>query len=57
MVHTQPIHTNGAQFTSPSAVNGLWVEKHDNRRSSIDKIKTIIEHVGEDPAQFKVRFD
>ena len=57
MVHTQPIHSNGARFRLPLEVNGFWVEKHDNRQALIDKIKTIIEHVGQDPARFKVRFD
>ena len=56
MVNTQPIHSNGARFTMPLEVNGLWVEKNDNRRALIDKIRTIIKHVGQDPAQFKVRF-
>ena len=56
MVHTQPIHSNGTRFRLPLEVNGFWIEKHDNRQA-IDKIKTIIEHVGQAPAQFKVRFD
>ena len=57
MVHTQPIHSNGDPFHLPLEVNGLWVEKHDNRQALINKTKTIIEHVGQDPAKFKVRFD
>ena len=57
MVHTQPIHSNGARFRVPIEVNGLWVEKHDSRQALIEKIKTIIQRVGQDPAQFKVRFD
>ena len=57
MVHTQPIHSDGARFRVPAEVNGLWVEKHGRRQAVIAKIKTIIQHVGQDPAQFKVRFD
>ena len=56
MVHTQPIHSNGNPFRSPMEVNGLWVDKDGDRRALINKTKTIIEHVGQDPAQFKVRF-
>ena len=56
MVHTQPIHSNGDRFKYPTKVNGLWVEKHDNHHALITKTKTIIKHVGQDPAQFKVRF-
>ena len=55
MVHTQPIHSNGGRFKYPTEVNGLWVEKHDNHHALITKTKTIIKHVGQDPAQFKVR--
>ena len=56
MVHTQPTHSNGERFTSPVEVRGLWVERHDNRPALIDKIRTIVVHIGQAPAQFKVRF-
>ena len=56
MVHVQPIHSNGAPFTSPTEVNGLFVERHDNTSALIDKTKAIIEQVGQDPSQFSVRF-
>ena len=56
MVHTQPIHSNGAPFTHPLEMNGLYIEKHDNHKALVNKTKAIIEHVGRDPAQFKVRF-
>ena len=56
MVHVQPIHSNGASFTSPTEVNGLFVEKHDNTSALIDKTKAIIKHVGQDPSLFGIRF-
>ena len=56
MVHIQPFHSNGAPFKYPVEVNGLYVEKHDNRRALVNKTKAIIEHVGQDPSQFRVRF-
>ena len=56
MVHVQPIHSNGAPFTSPTEVNGLFVERHDNKSALIDKTKAIIQLVGQDPAQFSIRF-
>ena len=55
IVHTQPIHRNGDGFTSPSEVNGLWVELNDNQTQLLAKVRKIIEDVGQDPAQFKVR--
>ena len=57
MVHTEPLHSNGAPFTAPIEVNGLWVERADSRRALIRKIQTIIRHVGQDPARFTVRRD
>ena len=56
MVHIQPFHSNGAPFKYPVEVSGLYVEKHDNRRALVNKTKAIIEHVGQDPSQFSVRF-
>ena len=56
MVHTEPVHSNGNAFTVPREVGGLYVEAHDNQSMLITKTKTIIERVGQDPAQFKVRF-
>ncbi|MXY21035.1 MAG: hypothetical protein F4Y49_06830 [Dehalococcoidia bacterium] len=55
MVHTRPVHSNGDQFTSPHEVNGLYVERHDNRVALRNKTVTIIEQIGQDPSQFKVR--
>ena len=55
MVHTRPVHSNEDQFTSPLEVNGLYVERHDNRVMLRNKTVTIIEHIGQDPSQFKVR--
>ena len=56
MVHTQPVHSNGMPFTYPFEMNGLYVEKHDNRKALVNKTRAIVEHVGQDPSQFKVRF-
>ena len=56
MVHTQPVHSNGASFTYPFELNGLFIERHDNRKALVNKTKAIVEHVGQDPSQFKVRF-
>ena len=55
MVHTQPVHSNGNGFSNPLKVNGLYVERHDNLIGLRNKTMTIIQHVHQDPAQFKVR--
>ena len=56
MVHTQPIHKNGAPFKRPTEVNGLYVERFDNITALIRKTQFIIEQRDQDPAQFSVRF-
>ena len=55
MVHTQPFHSNGNPFTYPIEVNDLWVERHDNRKALINKIRAIVEHVSQNPASIRVR--
>ena len=57
MVHTEPVHSHGANFASPVQVNGLYVEKNVSAPASISHAIAIITHVGQDPAQFRVRFD
>ncbi len=56
MVSTEPFHPNGSPITNPLAVNGWFISKHGSGRTMIRRTKRIIEHVGQDPAQFKVRF-
>ena len=56
MVHTQPIHKNGAPFKRPTEVNGLYVERFDNITALIRKTQFIIEQRDQDPSTFKVRF-
>ena len=58
IVHTSPIHSNGNEFKQPREVNGFWVEGDTNvgAPSLIGNAKVVIEHVGQDPSQFRVRF-
>lgn len=64
IVHSQPNHSNGTPFKKPVNVDGVYVETHGNssgpfRKSStgfVNRTKVIIESVGQDPAQFSVRF-
>ena len=43
-------------MVQPVPVNQFHVETHYSARDCVRHAKTIIEHVGQDPAQFKVRF-
>ena len=56
LVHTQPVHRDGASFTSRGELNGLYVERHGSSVALLNRTRAIIEHVGQDPAQFSVRF-
>ena len=56
MVNREPVHSNGNPFRSSAEVNGLYIELDHSLSGLREMTKTIIEHVGQDPAQFKVRF-
>ena len=56
MVHTQPVHGDGRSFRSLSKVNEVYVERHGNSIHLLDRTRSIIEHAGQDSAQFSIRF-
>ncbi len=55
IVHTEPVHGTGKRFRSPSKVGSLYVDRLSGARSGPASL-SIIKHVGQDPARFKVRF-
>lgn len=57
LVATSPFHASGARFESPYQMDSLYIETHGVVGLKLRNIKTIIEHVHQDPAQFKLRFD
>ena len=57
LVNTKPRHRSRRKFRSPSEeINGLFVELDYRPDSHVKNAKTIIEHVGQNPADFGVRF-
>ena len=56
IVHTEPFHESGRPFDVSLQVESLYVHRHGGNVYSTKACRTIIEHVGQDPAQFKVRF-
>ena len=56
IVHTEPLHESGRPFDVSPQVESLYVHKHGGNVYSTNACRTIIEHVGQNPAQFKVRF-
>ncbi len=58
LVNTEPVHSDGKAFINQRRIaSGLYLELNYNAASLINNAKAIINHVGQDPAQFKVRFD
>lgn len=56
LVSTAPSHQTGNPMRTPREVNSLYVEVHYQASQCARNAKTIIQHVGQDPADFKVRF-
>lgn len=57
LVAERPFHPNGEKFSSSEQVENLWIEKRYTAPNQVRNTLTIIKHVGQDPAQFRVRFD
>ncbi len=56
LVSTDPTHPTGQPMTTPVEVNPFYVEMNQSARGCVRNAEIIIEHVGLDPADFKVRF-
>ncbi len=57
LVANDPVHSTGKKFRDPEQVETVWIEKDYVIPNLAENARTIIRHVGQDPAQFKVRFD
>ena len=57
LVANDPVHSTGKKFHDPEHVETVWIEKDYLIPNLVENARTIIRHVGQDPAQFKVRFD
>ena len=55
LISTAPTHSDGKPFSALEKIESLYIETHDNHPSIVKYARRIIEHVGQDPAQFKVR--
>ena len=57
LVATSPVHPDRKKFSAPHEIGPVYIEKNYSAQNLVINARTIIEHVGQDPAQFKVRFD
>ena len=55
-VAASPVHPSGNDFRSGVRIESLYVEKHGGASQIVDSTRFIVEHVAQDPSQFKVRF-
>ena len=55
LLAVDPVHPNGEQFSRSRLVSTLYVYTGSRNRSHVRNAKIIINHVGQDPSQFKVR--
>ncbi len=55
LVDIEPVNLDGKRFPNPKPVGSLYFDAHGNLRTIITRTKFLIQHVGKDPAQFKVR--
>ncbi len=57
LVHKEHKHPTGKDFYNREQVETMWVEKDYIIPKLVENARTIINHVDQDTAQFKVRFD
>ena len=55
LVDIESVHSDGTSFFNFKSVGSLYIDTHGNARTLINRSKYLIQHVGQDPAQFKVR--
>lgn len=55
LVATSPEHSTGTNFQNPENIGSFYIETNHSSEGIVQNIKYIIEYVGQDPAQFKVR--
>ena len=56
LVATSPKHPTGENFRVPEKIGSFYIQTHGSGKVIVQNIKYIIEYVGQDPAQFKVRW-
>ena len=55
ILSTSDVHKSGKAFTAPKQVEHLYFETKYDARNLVDNSRRIIQNLGQDPSQFKVR--
>lgn len=56
LIAASPLQPNGNQMYNPKPVGDFHIEVHRDALTSVRNAKAIIQHVGQDPSQFRLRF-
>ena len=59
VVHTMPVHLDGKPFreSARKEIGPFHIDTHHSAKGIMQTTRAVIEHVNQDPADFKVRFD
>ena len=56
LVDVKPVNSDGTSFSNPKKEGSLYINTHGNFKNKIARVKRLIKHVDQDPAQFRVHF-
>ena len=56
LVHTESVNSDGTPFSNPKQEGSLYIHTHGNLQQIITRVKSLIKHVDQNPAQFKILF-
>ena len=56
LVSSKPVHESGKAFISPRQIDSMYMETNFSVVAHIKNTRTVIAHVGENPAKFELRF-
>lgn len=55
LISTDPAHSTGTPFKAPYPIDSFYLETNYSGPNCVENARTIIQYVGQNPAQFKVR--
>ena len=56
IVNRSPVHSEGRQMRYPAEVEGWFFSRNASAATIIEQTRRVVEHVGEEPSRFWVRF-
>ena len=56
IISASPVHSTGSAMKQPKRVKALYMEANYSAASHVDNARAVVQKVGQDPSQFKLRF-